>query len=119
MVGKTDQYNVTLEIACPKCGGHEFRKALIPKGPRTDTVFACRKVYPLRPDQYGIPDVCEGMVCYCKKCEKYYPSYYFLRSKDEYICKECYTVQLEYSEYKRASDYIGSVVNSVRSRFNL
>ena len=118
MVQNGDQFNVTLEISCPKCKGHEFRKVLIPNGPRTETVFACRTSYPKKPGEI-FPDLCPGMVCYCKKCEKYYPSAEFLRSRDEYICRTCYTVQLEYSEYRRASDHIGAVVNSVRNKFGI
>lgn len=116
MSQQNDQYNVTLEIPCPRCKGHEFRKVLIPKGPRAETVFACRKTYGTRPGEI-FPDQCTGMVCYCRKCEKYYPSIDFLRSKDEFICTHCYTPHLEYSAYRRASDYIGAVVSSIKSEF--
>lgn len=118
MSQQNDQFNVTLEIQCPRCKGHEFRKILIPKGPRAETVFACRKIYDKKPGEI-FPEQCSGIVCYCRECKKYYPSSEFLLSKGEYLCRNCYTPQLEYSEYKRASNYIGSVVSSIKSNFGL
>ena len=118
MVNNGSQYDVSLEVACPKCGGHKYRKVLIPNGPRTETVFACKTILPKQPGEL-LPDLCSGMICYCRTCKKYYSKSEFLRSGNDYVCRNCYTVQLEYSEYKRASDHIGTVVNSIRNKFGI
>ena len=82
-----------LEISCPVCGGHIFKKELAEKS----NIYCCEA-------QKDEEHKCWAKLIYCKKCGKYYPEEGFGKHGDVYECKECGSVHWGYTEWKRETD---------------
>lgn len=101
---KVKMENYTLDIPCPRCGGHEYTNGRA-NNEWNKTTYWCKKGRGVNP--------CMGYLCFCKKCEKIYPETKFGKHGDVYECKECGTVQWDYTDYKREEERFASVLSSI------
>ena len=110
-IDKTVCTKTELDITCPVCGQNNFQTAKHPDGNWCNTVFWCRT---------GLEKLnrCSGVVCYCKKCEKMYPAYQFGKHGDVYECKECGTVQWEYTDYKKDEEKKSAFLRRMSQEIN-
>lgn len=103
--------NVTLDIPCPRCGKHEYTYTPIIKDDKTyflNTVLWCKT-------NRGTLQLCPGKICYCKKCEKYYPESNFGFHNDAFECKECGQVQWDYTDLILQERRQSAMLNRIRS----
>lgn len=102
-----------IEQECPVCGNHEFSTMpLMRDGKKyfSQTVLWCMK-------NRGEPNMCRGTLCYCKQCDKFYSSSAFGYRNGAYECKECGTVQWDYTDYKKEEERGEAILRHLRNRY--
>lgn len=107
---KNSMLDYEVEESCPVCGKHLFTSTPYLKNREqfySQTVLWCK-------NGRGSSRMCNGKICYCKKCEKYYPESEFGFHNDAYECKECGQVQWDYTEIKSAEKRDYGTLNRIR-----
>lgn len=97
------------DVACPVCGNHDFMYGRVP--PDEDpkgTIYWC-----LTGRENHSTNYCTGVLAYCKKCEKLYPSTNFGYHAGAYECKECGSVQWEYTDYMKFEEKAKQILSQI------